>query len=1769
MQAVEEVHEKEEVDQRAKVYEDEVRKKPKENLQPKDTTKTRRTKRWAKTAAKAATRAAAQRSQPEAANASTSESEPREDAAPSKEKNGETSCVEPLPTQPSTEPQLQDKEIDSEARRVGGVDLRAENGEDNDCHRDNPTTAPPAKTPDRGRRHWSRKDAADAAKQKKVKRAKRSYNNATRESRTDSRSQRYKRRKARMDIIKNIERLKNKTLEKDPNQTRRLKELRGKLKNLMEGGNEDSVKCEDEPSDSAPKADSGPQAPLRNNSDKALKLTADDEGRLASPNVFVSTATTEIAPTVENMDAPTARTEVTLAEDAASLGEGKPEDRDGDGEVDACMEELAESKHDQAYRALEAALTVWRKDPKGEDESAVRNFRKAAIEGKPLVRRTALHELGVAYATGRGIRKQRTVAALRVWEEAAKMGDPASAHNAATMFEEGRGTPIDMGKAISYYMRAVQMGNADSATEIGRLLGAKENDEKWSERETGKGEETRWTSQPRNPTESVKWYRYAATKGSARAQEALGDAYRTGEGIEGGTNPIMAAKWYRIANGREQKVSSKTWRQVQTSTMAQNTCAISAYCIAMGEDLATKSTSLENSEVVGTASESTRTMYEDVYEELERSKALSKEGTSLHSLMNAVNTCGEEGATAVFNGEVGGAKWKEFYKLMETKDRVAIVGIAKHAVCVKKDPRGGWWAFEHEIRERELKVVGKRANSVEELVHLQTTKKAKKRKSHPLIFDAVVMGGSDSRWAIKKLPGDAKYGMPNREKDLADESEEEADKREETDEEQTELDPERSSLNDQPGEEQSDDEEKVENERGPNWFKNSEDLRDKMVIETAEGKETDTEDPKTMQVSFSGPLGDMKRATADALNEAVPRGWQANDSFKESPLEGGALRTLMMNVGGNMTPWTKGGKFRTESRIGIMSRIILADEADLILAVEAHVAGSAAHDIAEYAGQSGCFATSAPTTGIAAATIGEGVKRGRRIDPAAGIVAVMSQGMKMRLRGNAERKTSGRLLHLTFGDGASEEEDKHPTHVVACYGLSAQSEKSGARAQMAMALARDLREILERPEYKGHHFLVYADTNSVQSAADRTSGKMLPYDKSQFALTKVLNDPEYGLVDLMVEAHGNSGPPKTYIKGLIPTSRIDMVFASRILAKQARTGTSSTLGELSATHLPLGCSFTGEEAKGVAQDETFKSTCKSAVAIMASVGGRKWNLNKELTEMYKNEAFENDEIKQMFTTLTAKYTNGLATAGRLSTNGMKERAAEHEAAVEAELYKELADAMLHAEHWCRQSSKKTKKVEKAQRKEGQDRKNQDLEILQISTWIAKSKEIYEKSIEIGRRKAEDIAEGVDVDVLVEQVYAAAESELKALNKKLISIHKLLAERADYPISPKSEPNIKRDAWKDWTLLVVAHATKAMASVGRYEGNSAIGENFEKQKKGPGQTQVRDSKYVMRMVGGKHGDDTGKLDMIVQARGDGEVKLLVRLDELGEHVKRTQQELGFKLHWTTKALKRAIFSTEGDGSLVNNEEALESETTEMIGVLRRAITTMTTNRMGRSTIESALNEMRDATGLDIPEHLKKEVAGETNVDENNTDAISQEDGGWNPSEELAKWVAERRAEAFVIIRQLQKAPGLAKTMRDVKPAAAGKKEEVAAAFKSIKDNVDVKELRRMLVRCNSGKAGGPSGITREHLLHAPEWVLEHFVPIVNNILDGTCSDRLKLGCIIPLIKDEARYRPVALLETVWKCCMTLISDRLLDVLQKFSLLSGGMDRRRRQLTLPTL
>ena len=181
---------------------------------------------------------------------------------------------------------------------------------------------------------------------------------------------------------------------------------------------------------------------------------------------------------------------------------------------------------------------------------------------------------------------------------------------------------------------------------------------------------------------------------------------------------------------------------------------------------------------------------------------------------------------------------------------------------------------------------------------------------------------------------------------------------------------------------------------------------------------------------------------------------------------------------------------------------------------------------------------------------------------------------------------------------------------------------------------------------------------------------------------------------------------------------------------------------------------------------------------------------------------------------------------------------------------------------------------------------------------------------------------------------------------------------------------------------------------------------------------------------------------------------------------------------------------------------------------------------------------------IPENVAADIA----------ESYVASNGDWAPTVVTVTWLDDRRNEIAELRGELREAPDLANSMR-TSAFVSSKRDRIAEDFAAVLTHVaNLDELREMIRRMPAGKTGGPAGITREHLLALPDHVLGLFLPIANSILDGTCTDALKLGTIVPLAKAEAgKFRPVTLLHPLWKAVMMRVSDRMLDLLHRHGVL----------------
>lgn len=98
------------------------------------------------------------------------------------------------------------------------------------------------------------------------------------------------------------------------------------------------------------------------------------------------------------------------------------------------------------------------------------------------------------------------------------------AYQIAEMYEDGKGTEINVVTATSWYLRAAKLGHSKAAADVGEIY--------------SQGDYV-----PQNTTIALKWLRIAANDGLERAQVALADMYYNGDGCP--KDYIEAARWYQ------------------------------------------------------------------------------------------------------------------------------------------------------------------------------------------------------------------------------------------------------------------------------------------------------------------------------------------------------------------------------------------------------------------------------------------------------------------------------------------------------------------------------------------------------------------------------------------------------------------------------------------------------------------------------------------------------------------------------------------------------------------------------------------------------------------------------------------------------------------------------------------------------------------------------------------------------------------------------------------------------------------------------------------------------------------------------------------------------------------------------------------------------------------------------------------------------------------------------------------------------------------------
>jgi TPR repeat protein len=135
-------------------------------------------------------------------------------------------------------------------------------------------------------------------------------------------------------------------------------------------------------------------------------------------------------------------------------------------------------------------------------------------------RRTSLDD-GLA-----ALRRGDYPTALRLLRSLADQGNAVARFNLATMYDNGRGVPLDDAEAARWYRLAAEQGHAAAQNNLAAMY------------RSGQGV-------AQDPAEAVKWFQKAADQGSTAAQTNLGAMYRNGEGVP--QDFAEAVRWYRLA----------------------------------------------------------------------------------------------------------------------------------------------------------------------------------------------------------------------------------------------------------------------------------------------------------------------------------------------------------------------------------------------------------------------------------------------------------------------------------------------------------------------------------------------------------------------------------------------------------------------------------------------------------------------------------------------------------------------------------------------------------------------------------------------------------------------------------------------------------------------------------------------------------------------------------------------------------------------------------------------------------------------------------------------------------------------------------------------------------------------------------------------------------------------------------------------------------------------------------------------------------------------
>jgi TPR repeat protein len=179
--------------------------------------------------------------------------------------------------------------------------------------------------------------------------------------------------------------------------------------------------------------------------------------------------------------------------------------------------------------ALAALATVmlWgtlaaQEPPKVDSSTTLEQLKSLSSQGNA----DAMMVLGERMIQGEGIEKAPEEG-LKLLQQAAEAGKKQAWYDLGVIFANGVAGQTDMAKAMDYFRKGAEAGDADCQTSLGMFYQAGDRIP---------------SGVKADPVEAVKWYRLAAEQNHTEAIQHLGMIYVTGQGVT--QDVVEGAKWF-------------------------------------------------------------------------------------------------------------------------------------------------------------------------------------------------------------------------------------------------------------------------------------------------------------------------------------------------------------------------------------------------------------------------------------------------------------------------------------------------------------------------------------------------------------------------------------------------------------------------------------------------------------------------------------------------------------------------------------------------------------------------------------------------------------------------------------------------------------------------------------------------------------------------------------------------------------------------------------------------------------------------------------------------------------------------------------------------------------------------------------------------------------------------------------------------------------------------------------------------------------------------